>query len=101
MRAPALPSVIDLPAGPYRVVRTDPTTHEDAPTSRVWGRCDYETRTIYVRPKIARTLAWLTLEHEIVHAILFDAGVKLSDTKEEAVCDAIALARVHARKESR
>lgn len=101
MTAPALPSVIDLPAGPYRIVRSDPATRADPAHEMVWGRCDFESRTIYIRPRIARTLAWLTLEHEIVHAILFDAGVKLSDAKEEAVCDAIALARVHARNAPR
>lgn len=96
MKHPTLPTVVDLPAGPYRVVRAEAATADDPPDRGVLGRCDYESRTIYVKPKIARTLALLTLEHEIVHAILFDAGVKLSDAKAEAVCDAIALARVHA-----
>lgn len=98
MRAVPLPATIDLPAGPYRVVRTDPATRDDPADEVIYGRCDYESRTIYIKPQLARTLAWLTFEHEVVHAILFDAGVKLSDAKAEAVCDAIALARVHAMK---
>ena len=39
---------------------------------------------------IHHSQAWHTLIHERIHACLWDAGIKLSDKREEQVCDALA-----------
>lgn len=91
---PPLPKEMALPAGPYRVIRAVPVCDKEKRDEYVFGECDVEARTITIRPGLSRTVAHMTLQHELVHAILFDAGVKLSGVKEECVCDAIAAHRV-------
>lgn len=89
---PALPETLPLPAGPYTVVRA-PLPDEDG--TGTYGRCEWLTRTITVDPALEPTAAWLTLWHEWVHAVIADAGIKgLSAAKEEALCDALAVAQL-------
>ena len=97
---PSLPREVRLPAGPYRVIRAVPVCNERKKDEYVFGECNVEARTITIRPGLSRTVAHMTLEHEIVHAILFDAGVKLSEVKEECVCDAISNYRVFEMNQS-
>lgn len=94
---PPLPDEVLLPAGPYRVVRAIPEC-EVKEGDCVYGLCDTEARIITVRPGLSRIVAHMTLEHELVHAILFDAGVRLPEQKEEAVADAISNYRVFERQ---
>jgi hypothetical protein len=63
------------------------------------GIYNFAKRTIGVDSEIAEgslVRAWLTIEHERIHAVLNDAGVNLpSEEIEEAVCNAIAADRVY------
>ena len=93
---PPLPKTVTTPAGPWYGHRV-PIDHDGK--GETYGLCDWPSRTIRIRPNLRRTAAWLTLEHEWVHAVLYDAGVDgLSEKVEEAVCNALALALVHRRR---
>ena len=74
---------------------------EASDTSACWGLFEWGPRRISLREGISLTAAWLTLEHEIVHAILMDAGAELPAEIEERVCDAIAQARVAAMRKGK
>jgi hypothetical protein len=93
---PPIPSSITLPAGAVSVGWRANLEASDA--SPCWGLFEWGERRITIREGLALTAAWLTLEHEAVHAILYDAGVELPSDVEERVCDAIAQARVAAMR---
>jgi hypothetical protein len=92
---PSLPRQVVLPAGPYKVVRGEIEPGPNEQDQTVLGFCDVEARVITIKPGISRPCAWLTFEHEKMHAILHDAGVQLSRQKEEDVCNAVGNYRVY------
>lgn len=89
-RKSVLPKSVPFPAGAYAVVE-DPGR---AVTKKEYGFWDYDSRTFIIDTAVAPDVQRVTLEHEKVHAILDDAGVKLPHKLEEAVCEAIAKYRV-------
>jgi hypothetical protein len=86
---PPIPKTVYLPCGPVTVVRKKGlTAKRSAAGTYNWGK-----RRITLDAEMELIPSWLTLEHEIVHAILMDAGY-LPNKYTENVCDAIAAARV-------
>lgn len=61
-----------------------------------FGSWDPRDRIIRIRPRTRRVVAHQVLQHEWVHAVLWDAGLHsaLGGTLEEQVCDSIATALV-------
>ena len=86
MKLPRLPHELVLPAGRIRVVRKRGLQKRE----KAVGKCCWNTRTVTLDADLRGNSAWLTLLHERVHMVLFDAGVTLSEEHEERVCDAIA-----------
>ena len=86
-RLPPIPSAVPLPCGMVRVVRRKIAKKGQAGTY-TWAK-----RLITLDADLAPVPAWLTLEHEIVHAILMDVGLKVNKHTED-VCNAIAAAKV-------
>lgn len=59
-----------------------------------YGRWEWATRTVTLDASLTGRALWQVFYHELVHAALSDCGVQLTKEQEEAVCDAIATARV-------
>src|SRR5689334_23558 len=80
---PALPSQVHNILGPIPIqyVR-DLRTNSDEKALGMW--CP-EERVIQIRDGIAPEVAWLTIKHEWVHAVLWHAGVKLTEETEERI----------------
>jgi hypothetical protein len=53
------------------------------------GECNYEQARIRISPKLAGQLKRVTLWHEIIHAVLFNAGVYAPEHDEQQI-DALA-----------
>lgn len=47
-------------------------------------------RRILVQSTLRRDIAWRIFFHEYFHACIDDAGVRLTEDQEEAVCDALS-----------
>ena len=45
----------------------------------LWGYCDYEQQTIYIRESLSEQKKKQVLIHELTHAILHEAGYKEQD----------------------
>jgi hypothetical protein len=90
-RSRVLPASIPAPQGPYAVVEVPGMLA----TSGEYGRWDYDSRTIMIDADVADDIKRITLEHEIVHVILYEAEIALPEKKEEKVCEAIAAYRVY------
>lgn len=90
---PRIPKVVWSGGGPVQVRRMrrilDPSTGQT-----LLGRYDTERRVILLRTGLDRRTAWITLRHEQLHAILFDADVHLAEKQEEAVCASVAAALI-------
>jgi hypothetical protein len=52
-------------------------------------------RTILVRSTLSRYYAWLTLLHEVCHAIEHDGGFTLEENDKTSVPDALASGMIH------
>lgn len=89
MRLPSIPKSVMLPCGPVSVVFKEGLTAKKGAA----GLYEWAKRRITLDADMELVPSWLTLEHEIVHAILMDAGY-LPNKHTENVCDAIAAARV-------
>ena len=88
---PPIPEEIQVPAGPIPVTRTVGLWDAD----RSMGKFNWFERTIELESELGVHAAWLTLEHERVHAIISDSGIDVgSEELEEQICNAVALARV-------
>jgi len=99
-----LPSQVEGIAGPIKVVIVvGPRDHDDVTHDPVKDPChgtySASKRQIELDPSIVEAHRIHTYFHELAHAALMDSGVShlLSDRVEEAVCDAIATARVRER----
>lgn len=87
---PPIPSAVPSALGPI------PVTFEVLPygeTHTTWGRWEPAERRIYLRPGMDPAHTWATLMHEVVHAEIDDAGLKLPEDTEEAICRALGPAR--------
>jgi Zn-dependent peptidase ImmA (M78 family) len=94
-RYPKLPETVQAPGGPVSV--TLATSVGDGDDS--WGTFEQGTRQIRIDSKAPRRHQWWTLYHELVHVALNDAGLDemMTGEAQEALCNAIAAARVRER----
>jgi outer membrane biogenesis lipoprotein LolB len=87
---PDIPPYLDAPAGKIAIGKADSLLEKrDA-----YGESNFARRTIVLDSRLSRNTAWLTLEHERVHFILWDSGVRVDDETEERIADVIAQSRV-------
>lgn len=91
---PDLPLIVHGAGGSIAVVQVEKV--EDVDGVEVEGTWAPDTRTIEVTRTLPPRQKWHILFHEIMHAILGDSGLVnlLADESQEALCDAVATARV-------
>lgn len=97
VRYPPIPKEVEGPGGTLTIVLTKETiTHEH---DECWGLYDPEARTITIDARAKPRQRWLTFFHELAHVALIDAGLNngINDQLHEAICDAIATARMRER----
>jgi Zn-dependent peptidase ImmA (M78 family) len=87
---PPIPKSIYLPTGRIKVLRKKGLMENE----KAFGLFHWHKREIWIDAELEPHAAWMTLEHEKVHAILMDAGLQLDDYTEERLCDTFASARV-------
>lgn len=94
---PVLPKTLSAPGGEVSVTLVDKIKHSDG--DECWGLWDDATRAITLDRTATRRHLWKVLYHELAHVALSDAGLDngMSDELVEAVCDAIASARMRER----
>ena len=85
-----IPKSVRSSAGPVPVKIVRNLTAPDKPTEKLMGYFDPMRREIMIHSGMSRLTQWTTLRHELIHALLFDAGVRLRHDVEEKVCDVIA-----------
>lgn len=90
---PTIPRSVPHILGPIKVLVIPDL--KDSEGGNVFGLWDGFQRVISVRAGMHPTQMWATLFHEQTHADLGDIGVALSVDQEEAICNAVAAARVH------
>lgn len=90
---PPLPSSVFSLHGPVPVVLTDDPAILDPGDFGAWNA---HARIIYVRCGMHPTALWLTLFHEQTHCDLSDIDFAIADDALEAICNAIAAARLAA-----
>jgi hypothetical protein len=97
VKYPALPKRLDAPGGAVTIVRVvgDLTAQGVA----CWGTWEPHTRTIEVSKGAPMAHQWKVLFHELAHVALDDSGLSngLTDEMQEALCDAVATARMRER----
>ena len=86
---PPLPAAVWSPLGPIAVQQVAGLETEDG--LRLYGRYNYETRTIDIDTGPLLLMQWQTLYHEWLHSVLHDHGFDLGPF-EEPVIDTIATA---------
>lgn len=94
-----IPTRVRLAGGMVTVKRVKVTSAPPRDGEDVVGYSIFRPRVIEVVEDLPACVAWSTFYHEIAHFALYDAGVHnvLSESKIEAVCDAIGLGLLHAR----
>lgn len=94
MKWPKLPKTIHAPAGPVTVVLQDVVKNEKG--EELWGVWEGEDRTIRIDESASLRYQWHTFFHELMHVALCDSGIAhlLPDESQEALCDAVATARL-------
>lgn len=93
MTLPPIPETVFHALGPIPVEAVEDL--RDVETGEtLFGYWDPYKRVIYLRAGMHPVTAWATLWHERTHAELNDIGVKLRTDQEEAICEAVARARV-------
>ena len=97
MKYPALPRTVMGLSGPITVQIVD-RLHDDDGT-HCWGLWQQVGRRVQVERSTDKAHQWNVLFHELVHAALDDSGVAnlLTEPHVEALCDAIASARMRER----
>lgn len=98
-RWPPLPKVVNGAGGPITVELVDAIEPDAGKTagdnSVTWGIWEGHKRLIRIVKSVDRSFQWSVLQHELVHAALFDAGVTnlLPPEQEECLADALSTAR--------
>ncbi len=92
MKLPPIPRSVFHPIGTIPVLQVVDLKDEDG--DEVFGLWDPFERVIRVRKNMSLMNRWLTLWHERTHADLSEIGIVMSTDQAEAVCNAIAIARV-------
>lgn len=88
-----LPASIDTPVGRVAVVRLPAAAVDSGNALGLW---EWDRQTITIAAGLPSRVAWHTLYHEACH-VAFDASGQsyaVAGDRQEAVCDAIATARV-------
>jgi hypothetical protein len=91
-RLPPLPKSWWSPYGVVPVHVVPDLKSEDG--EACFGLWNPLTREISICAGMKREVAWLTLWHEVTHMDLQEIGVRITEDQIEAVCNAIAQARV-------
>ena len=84
---PPLPKEVWTPLGMVEVLEVEGLA-DSSTAETLCGQWDNGARQIRIRQGLQPVAAWQTLAHELMHAILHDAGASLPDRQLEAVCDA-------------
>lgn len=94
---PPLPKIVTAPGGDVTIVLSPKIKHPDG--DECWGMWDESIRTITLDKTATKRHQWRVLFHELTHVALDDAGLSNGMPYElvEAVCDAIASARMRER----
>ena len=94
---PPLPKTLTAPGGDVTVILSPKIKHPDG--DECWGMWDESIRTITLDKTATKRHQWRVLFHELCHVALDDAGLSngMNDELVEAVCDAIASARMRER----
>lgn len=92
-KLPPIPKSIPHILGPIKVEIVD--NLRDSKGGEVYGLYHPFTRTIQLAGGMEPVVQWSTLWHERTHADIADIGVAINEDQEEAICNAIALCRVH------
>lgn len=91
-RLPPIPKTVHTAMGEVKVEQVKKVDKEDS-----LGEYNIDLRVIRVKKGLEKVQKHQTVFHEWVHVVLTDAGVAdvLDSSQEEAVCNAIATARVN------
>jgi Zn-dependent peptidase ImmA (M78 family) len=94
---PPLPKTVSAPGGEVTVVLSPKIKHPDG--SECWGIWDESIRTITLDRTATKRHQWKVLFHELCHVALDDSGLSngMEASIVEAICDAIASARMRER----
>lgn len=97
VKYPPIPKHVNTMRGPVPIKIVDGLKDDDGDTA--WGLWQLKPRRIELEKSAPLALQWTTLYHEIVHAALDDSGLGnlFTDQQQEAICDAIATARMRER----
>jgi Zn-dependent peptidase ImmA (M78 family) len=97
MKYPALPKSVTGLGGAITVEVVESLKDDDG--TPCWGLWNQIGRRVRVERSADKRHEWAVLYHELVHAALDDSGVSnlLSEPHVEALCDAIASARMRER----
>jgi hypothetical protein len=97
MKAPPLPALVMGMGGPITVELCDKLVDEDG--AHCLGLWIFRERRIKLERHKDRAQVWATFYHELVHAALDDSGLSnlLTEPQQEALCDALANARMRER----
>ena len=96
---PDLPAYVNTPVGRVAVERVKGLT---ADSTRVWGVWYWERRLIQIERDMPNDAAWLVLYHEECHVAFTASGLAylVTEPEQEAICDAMAVARMQERQSS-
>lgn len=89
---PLLPKTIQGLGGEIRIDRPLQVEPGDSDFLGMW--LSHEDR-ILIKSTLRRDVAWRMLLHELTHAAIDHAGITLSATKEELICDTVASGMMH------
>lgn len=94
MTYPKLPHSVMTMLGPVPVRLVKDWKDESA-----WGMWHRDRRTIEIDARQTPELQWSTFFHEVTHCALDDSGLAniLTEPQQEALCDAMATARMRER----
>lgn len=65
----------------WRITQVEQPVGEDGEIA--WGVCDYNTRTIFIKSRLAKEDKLATYLHEILHASFHEIGLELGYHKDE------------------
>lgn len=101
---PKLPATVEGSGGPIRVrLVKSPQDYDDddhdPKKAKCWGTYSACVRLIEIARDTDPRFQWHTFYHEWTHSALMDSGAssRLGKRKEEALCEAIATARMRER----
>jgi len=97
VKYPPLPKSVMGLSGAITVEVVDSLKDDDG--TPCWGLWSQIGRLVRIERSTDKRHEWAVLYHELIHAALDDSGVcnLLSDPHVEALCDAIAAARLRER----